>query len=131
MVVLDRFCGRARGILLIFLHDAGLIEKNDRVVDLSGADLSGADLSGAYLQHARLTGNLSGANISDANLLGADLSGADLRVNVEPATVIDGPAAGRLCQAETLYQATGLIGLFLEGVQKKCPSLLENPTGRE
>jgi Pentapeptide repeats (8 copies) len=56
-------------ILLRFLHESGLIDKDKPVVSLAIANLSKADLKGA---------NLSRANLSRANLTRADLSGAEL-----------------------------------------------------
>jgi len=80
---------RRNGIVLGFLRDAGLIGRQDEVIDLSGADLSGADLrgvnlagvdlAGANLNGAHLSGaTLTGASLSDAILTGADLTGARL-----------------------------------------------------
>jgi uncharacterized protein YjbI with pentapeptide repeats len=81
--------------LLQFLYEAGLLHKENRVINLNGADLSGIDLhrnnlsgSGPYLIPAsgRFNGfvkssnaaNLSGAILSDANLEHALLSDTDL-----------------------------------------------------
>jgi uncharacterized protein YjbI with pentapeptide repeats len=60
---------RKRSVLR-FLYEAGLIDSESPVVDLTGADLRGADLHAA---------DLSGADLSDVYLSGADLSDADLR----------------------------------------------------
>ena len=102
--VLPRLDGGRRSILLEFLKNTGLINKSERIVDLSGADLSEvrfycvdlgeidlceanlheADLSISYLADAMLCdANLSGANLfqsvlSKANLMGADLSRTNL-----------------------------------------------------
>jgi hypothetical protein len=91
-----------KGLLLTFLHEAGLIlrkidEKGEAVpgfISLGGADLSnaflgnanlrGVDLScanlhGARLMYARLNGaTLRGAYLANSNLFKADLSNADL-----------------------------------------------------
>ena len=96
--VLRRLDARRKGMVVLFLKDSGLIDR-EAVVDLCGADLtgasltlanlsranlSGADLSGANLQDANLTKsflgetNLHGANLSSANLTGADLFEANL-----------------------------------------------------
>jgi uncharacterized protein YjbI with pentapeptide repeats len=75
--------GRKR-ILLQFLYESGLINKDKQVVVLEGAKLSGAMLSSTRLMEADLSGtflggtDLSSANMSKANLAGADLIGADL-----------------------------------------------------
>ncbi|MGE5463688.1 MAG: pentapeptide repeat-containing protein [Syntrophothermus sp.] len=87
-----------KGLVLLFLKDSGLIDR-EAVIDLCGADLSetfvpfaslgkinlseanlkGADLQGAGLAKSYLSGtNLKGANLVGANLAGADLFEADL-----------------------------------------------------
>jgi len=65
-----------KGYLLQFLYQANLINKNDVIVDLSGADLSYADLKFAILSDA----HLSGADLKHADLSYADLSGANLHI---------------------------------------------------
>ena len=76
--------------ILLFLHEAGLIDTGKVKVDLRDADLRGADLSNAKLNgadlrgvdfsHAKLNGaSLIWADLSHAKLSGVDLSGADLR----------------------------------------------------
>jgi len=63
-----------KGVLLQFLHEAGLITQNKTIIDLRRGDLREADLSGADLREADLSGvDLSGANLSGANLSGARL----------------------------------------------------------
>jgi uncharacterized protein YjbI with pentapeptide repeats len=80
--------------VLEFLYESGLIDKNKRIIDLSGAylsgveqwnsnlsgaDLSGANLSKAFLMRVNLSGaDLNGANLSEANLSEANLKGANL-----------------------------------------------------
>lgn len=63
-----------KGQLLIFLAEAGLINRNQAVVDLRGAYLSYANLHGANLSSVAL----SDTNLFHANLIGADLSNANL-----------------------------------------------------
>ena len=58
-----------KGIIVKFLSECGLLEKQDTVVILEGANLSGA--------------NLTGVDLSDANLIGADLRGAYKVTGVE------------------------------------------------
>ena len=68
-----------KGLLVEFLHEARLIEKQNTVIDLDGADLTGAELMGADLRKGELAGaNLTGANLSAVDLSEADLNGADL-----------------------------------------------------
>jgi uncharacterized protein YjbI with pentapeptide repeats len=59
-------------ILLQFLYESGLIDKDKPVVSLVSTDLSGANLRSLALSRA----DLSGAILSGAILRGADLSGA-------------------------------------------------------
>src|SRR5215204_3411555 len=71
-------------VLLRFLYESHLIDKQGNVVILTGADLSKANLRGAYLGEANLMeanlrgATLWGANLREANLSGANLSGANL-----------------------------------------------------
>jgi uncharacterized protein YjbI with pentapeptide repeats len=77
LITLRRVGKYRKGIVLQFLHEAGLINKNNTIIDLHLADLGEADLSGTDLREANLSGaNLSGANLSGTNLSGANLSGA-------------------------------------------------------
>ena len=62
-------------ILLLFLYESGLIDKDKPVVSLVAANLSGANLSKADLHGAILLE----ANLSKAELWGADLRKASLR----------------------------------------------------
>jgi Pentapeptide repeats (8 copies) len=89
LAVLRRLNAERKRIVLQFLHDSDLIDKDNTIIGLHGANLRGADLHGVYqpkanLHEAQLNGaNLRGANLreadlSKANMSGADLSGADL-----------------------------------------------------
>jgi uncharacterized protein YjbI with pentapeptide repeats len=75
LTILPRLDGNRKGIMLKFLHESGLIDKVQTIVDLSGADLSGAILKYAELSGARL----HRVNLSDSLLDSANLSNADLR----------------------------------------------------
>ena len=85
LTVLDRFDEWHKRHLLLFLHGAGLIKKDDSIVDLARANLSRANLSAADLHRANLhranlyDADLQGANLYDANLHGANLYDANLR----------------------------------------------------
>jgi uncharacterized protein YjbI with pentapeptide repeats len=84
-----------KGILLRFLYESGLINKDKPVIDLfdvnlaevmwlyatlRGTDLRGADLSGAILSGADLNGaDLTRADLTEATLVRADLREANLR----------------------------------------------------
>src|SRR6266851_2726755 len=96
LTLLRRLDAGRKGIVLQFLYESGLINKNagKSMLDLSGADLSGADLSGANLSCAILSGalfveaDLSDAQLMEANLNVAILSGADLSgANLSGATL--------------------------------------------
>jgi uncharacterized protein YjbI with pentapeptide repeats len=84
LAVFRRLNGARKAVVLKFLHDAGLIKKDNPIVSLSGADLSGAHLNGAHLKGADLSNTiltnalLNIANLREANLMYADLSGARL-----------------------------------------------------
>jgi uncharacterized protein YjbI with pentapeptide repeats len=70
---------RNKRLLLLFLYDAGLIDKDNMRVDLANANLIGADLSGANLINAHLRSvDLTDANLSDVFLGVADLGSAKL-----------------------------------------------------
>jgi hypothetical protein len=62
-------------ILLQFLYESGLINKDKPIISLAKANLSGADLSGADLREA----DLSGAYLIGAELKGTDLMETDFR----------------------------------------------------
>jgi uncharacterized protein YjbI with pentapeptide repeats len=93
LITLRRVDKYRKGVLLQFLHEAGLINKDNTIIDLHWADLSEADLNGADLREA----NLSGANLSEASLSGANLSGA----NLSGAKV----TAGQLATVKSLFDA--------------------------
>ena len=93
LTVLRGLDARRKGLVVLFLKDSGLIDR-EAVVDLSQADLRGAflafanldrtnlsevDLSGADLRGVKLSkAYLSATNFSNAELGTANLSGADL-----------------------------------------------------
>lgn len=74
-----------KGAVVQFLHDADLIGRGRRVIDLEHADLRGADLQDAPLAGADLSGsdltdaNLGGCDLGDGSLAAAELTGANLR----------------------------------------------------
>ena len=68
LTVLPRLDGKRKRNLLLFLFDAGLIDRKDQIVDVSDADFSEADLSGVNLRNANLEGaNLSGVKLGAGN----------------------------------------------------------------
>jgi uncharacterized protein YjbI with pentapeptide repeats len=77
--VLEGLDPERKRLLLLFLHESGLIHKNKPVVSLASANLSGANLSGANLSGVNLKGAvLARANLSGICLIGANLSKAYL-----------------------------------------------------
>jgi len=99
LTVLRKLDGNRKATVLQFLHESGLINKDNPIIALSGGDLSHANLSNANLRQANLSevdltnANLSGTQLYDARLtnsvlreldlsetglIGADLGGADL-----------------------------------------------------
>lgn len=84
LTVVPRLDRRRKRTVLQFLYEAGLINKNNPIVDLQGVDFTAAymdhiDLHGAMLYKV----NLSGGRLWEANLSEADLSDASLGVNHE------------------------------------------------
>src|SRR5260370_17349678 len=96
LTVLPRLDGKRKRSLLLFLYDAGLINKGDNIINMSEADLSEADLSEVSLCRPRrirdssrkreaitnVSADLSGVNLRNANLNGANLSNVKLVAEV-------------------------------------------------
>lgn len=79
LTVLRGLDAARKASVLQFLLEAGLIDKNRCIIDLSEAQLLEANLFKANLRGADLhETNLSGANLSYSNLLYINLRGADL-----------------------------------------------------
>jgi uncharacterized protein YjbI with pentapeptide repeats len=112
--------------VLQFLHESGLIDKVQPIIDLSGAYLSkvylsGVNLSGANLTHVRLReALLSGVNLRDANLSEADLYEANLhqadlsKSNLSGANLHWADLSGTNLSGANLSRAN-LSGAFLSG----------------
>jgi hypothetical protein len=120
--VLRRLDGKRKGMVVLFLKDSGLIDR-EAVVDLCGADLTGADLPLANLSRANLSGaDLSGANLQDANLnksfLGeTNLHGANLgSANLAGADLFEANLSDAVLNQTKLNKAT-LTGADLRGCQ--------------
>ncbi len=107
--------------VLQFLHETGLIDKNKRIIDLSGADFSGAHLFGTELSGADLSGTrLFGANLSMANLFDANLSAANLMM----ADLSDANLNGAKLTSAPLLKAD-LTRATLKGAKLSGATLLE------
>jgi len=79
LAVLDQINPSRKRILLRFLQESGLINKDDTIVELNSAGLSEADLHNASLKGANLTqSDLRRANLHNADLTDTDLTNADL-----------------------------------------------------
>lgn len=69
LTVLRGLDAKRKGLVLLFLQEANLIDKEIPVVNLNGADLQGAHLENAKLRSVNLEWvNLQGANLKWANL---------------------------------------------------------------
>jgi hypothetical protein len=80
LTILPRLDANRKRSVLQFLQESGLIEKDNCIIDLTGADLRGAKLIFAGLRGAKLSGtDLRNADLRYANLSEANLHGADLR----------------------------------------------------
>lgn len=80
LLALRRLDGRRKGLLLRFLHESGLILRDNPPIRLYKADLRGAILHWTDLNRAALNGvDLRNADLKRAALYGTDLAGADLR----------------------------------------------------
>jgi uncharacterized protein YjbI with pentapeptide repeats len=89
LTVLARLDGKRKRNLLLFLYDAGLIDRGHQIIDVSDADLSEADLSEVTLYRyrwikdsspirGRITVTVANADLSGVNLRNATLNGANL-----------------------------------------------------
>ena len=82
--------GWRKGVLLRFLSEAHLIQRENPLIRLKDADLTGTDLRNATWSEA----NPEGANLSQADLTGVDLRNADLRgVNLSGADLTEAKLA--------------------------------------
>jgi hypothetical protein len=95
--------GKRKGIVVLFLYEAGLIAGKP-IIDLDGADLTGIQLTGANLRSV----NLSKTNLSKAFMAHVDLTGAILN----NAAVTDARLAYAVLRDATL-QETYLDGTDL------------------
>lgn len=79
LTVLRQLDSKRKGLLLRFLHESKLIQREQTIILLNQADLTGADLNRASLSWANLRGvDLSQAKLKRAYLARTDLSQADL-----------------------------------------------------
>ena len=135
LTVLRGLDPKRKGLVLLFLKDSGLIDR-EAVIDLCGADLrhvsvpfaslgrvnlSEADLRKADFQGVGLAKSyLSGANLRGANLVGANLAGADLFDAI-------------LCEADLTHaslKGANLTGADLQGCRLNDANLSEADLSR-
>jgi hypothetical protein len=135
LTALRQLDGERKGLLLLFLRESDLIEK-DAIVDLRGADLRGADLTEANLRGANLSGadlteavlfraNLRGANLSEAGLRRADLSGAYLHGAYLYGASLYGAKLGGADLTEAVLFRANLSGADLRGADVRRADLTE------
>jgi uncharacterized protein YjbI with pentapeptide repeats len=138
LTVLTKLDGTRKGILLRFLYESGLLNKDTPVFQISRADLSGADLSAAALSDATMPPPLFSPDapphrgstfvmldLSSANLSGANLNEAKLvriilrRANLSRAHLNDADLTNTwLYEADLSYASLNYAKLgiaFLEG----------------
>jgi uncharacterized protein YjbI with pentapeptide repeats len=121
LAVLEGLDPHRKRILLQFLYESVLIQKDKPVVSLAAANLDGADLSGADLSGADLSGtDLRTAGMSEANLSGADLRTADLRkARMSEAILYEADMSGAILTRTNMSKAklsnVGLSKAFLSG----------------
>src|SRR5215207_10798042 len=111
--VLGTLDGPRKRILVRFLFESKLLNKENPTLDLDWADLSKAELNGSKLPDVALSGvrqigaNLSGANLSGANLSEADLSEAILSgANLSEADLSNANLVGGALSNTNLSAAT-------------------------
>jgi uncharacterized protein YjbI with pentapeptide repeats len=125
LTVVVRLDGSRKRSLIRFLLGAELIDRNNPIVDLSGADFRYAHLEHAHLDRAHLSSaDLSGANLNGANLSDADLSHADL-------SHADLSDTEGITNEELEQQADSLEGAIMPNRQKYEDWLKSNGSGRD
>jgi Pentapeptide repeats (8 copies) len=83
ITVLSRLNSERKKIVLLFLHESGLILKDKPIIDLRGANLYKINLSHFNLSDAELSGAiLRRATLGGANLIKTDLWGADFTTTI-------------------------------------------------
>jgi uncharacterized protein YjbI with pentapeptide repeats len=125
LTVVVRLDGSRKRSLIRFLLGAELIDRNNPIVDLSGADFRYAHLEHAHLDRAHLSSaDLSGANLNGANLSDADLSHADL-------SHADLSDTEGITNEELEQQADSLEGAIMPNGQKYEDWLKSKGSGRD
>ena len=134
LTILPRLDASRKGSVLQFLYESGLIDKDKRIIDISGADLDGAKLRGAKLRGASLRqvtlqkADLIFADLSEADLMFSDLSEADLLcahlkdVELSYARLLDAKVSSlELAKAKSLKET-----IMPDGTKRKLPAKMNN-----
>jgi uncharacterized protein YjbI with pentapeptide repeats len=126
LTALEQLDGKRKRIVLQFLHESGLIDKDKRITALRGADLSGADLHGDHLGGVDLRrADLSNIIVRDEEIMVfsaseggytfADLRGADLRKANLSGANLSGALLDGANLSEANLHAADLSGIDLRG----------------
>jgi uncharacterized protein YjbI with pentapeptide repeats len=134
LTVLSRLDGKRKGSVLQFLHESGLINRDNSIVGLVGVDLRGADMSVIFLVNSDLSfadlsnANLSSTLISSTNLLNTNLRDANMRKAIlDDSDLYEADLSGaNLSKAslrDTSLEKANLIGANLYGADLKGANL--------
>ncbi len=130
LTVLPQLDSKRKRSVIQFLAESNLIDKDNSIIDLSGADLSEADLGLANLSGADLSGaNLQNSDLSFTNLRGADLRRASLKganlisANLEEADLCGSPVIVDGVHIPGSYGGADLTGALLMGARLKRANL--------
>lgn len=138
LTTLHRLDGMRKGVLLQFLCDSGLINKEVTdsgevgeppvylfEADLRGANLTRARLNGANLAFADLRGaDLRWADLSKADLTGARLQGADMRRAVLVETDLHEADLSKTDLRRTILRDANLQEALLNGANLQATGLI-------
>jgi uncharacterized protein YjbI with pentapeptide repeats len=131
LTVLRGLDAARKASVLQFLHEAGLLDKNKCIIDLSEAQLIEANLYKANLRGTDLQEtNLNGANLSYSNLLYTNLRGTDLtyaklsEANLRGANLREANLSGADLTSAKLFGAK-LFGAKLSGANLRRADLRE------
>ncbi len=113
LTALEQLDGKRKRIILLFLHESELIDKDKTIIALNGANLDGADLNAAYLEGANLDGvSLKRTDLTAAYLHAASLHGAIIdKAFLDYAILSDPTSVEPLC-VEPSYAKPPCVELF-------------------
>ena len=104
--------GKRKGALLLFLYEAGLVDKDDPVIDLGKANFSGIVLFAPTLSGVNLNGvSLVSADLKEADFVGADLGSSFLQnADLTDADLSGANLQDAVISSEQLRQVKSLEG---------------------